>query len=49
MDSSKAGSKKDGPKIFKLHRFMNPFLQLAAEKKDSKNNAAGNFLALLIF
>ena len=25
------------------------FFNLAAEKKDSKNNAAGNFLALLIF
>ena len=27
-----------------MHRFLNIFLQLAAEKKYSKNGAAGNFL-----
>jgi hypothetical protein len=26
-----------------MHRFLNPFLQLAAEKKDSKNGAARKF------
>ena len=26
-----------------MHRFLNLFLQLAAEKKDSKNGAARNF------
>ena len=39
----KPGQNKKGPKIFQLHRFLNTFLQLAAEKKYSKNGAAGNF------
>ena len=32
-------NKKDR-EIFQMHHFMNPFLQLAVEKKDSKNGAA---------
>ena len=32
-----------GSKIFLLHCFFNPFLQLAAGKKDSKNGAARTF------
>ena len=40
----KPGRNKKGQKIFQLHRFLNTFLQLAAEKKYSKNGAAGNFL-----
>ena len=34
---------KKGQKNFQLHRFLNPFLQLAAEKKDSKKGAARRF------
>jgi hypothetical protein len=34
---------KPGQNIFQLHHFLNTFLQLAAEKKFSKNGAAGNF------
>ena len=30
-----------GQKNFQLHRFLNTFSQLAAEKKYSKNGAAG--------
>ena len=29
--------------MFQLHRFLNLFLQVAAEKKDSKNGAARKF------
>ena len=36
-------AKAPGQKIFQLHRFLNTFLQLAAEKKYSKNGATGNF------
>ena len=32
----KLSKNKKGRKNFLLHRFLNPFLQLAAEKKDSK-------------
>ena len=39
----KPGQNKKGQKIFQLHRFLNTFLQLAAEKKYSKNGAAVNF------
>ena len=39
----KPGQNKKGQKIFHLHRFLNTFLQLAAEKKDSKDGAATNF------
>ena len=39
----KPGQNKKGQKFFQLHRFLNTFLQLAAEKKYSKNGAAGNF------
>ena len=39
----KAGSNKKGQKNFQLQRFLNPFLQLAAEKRDSKNGAAIKF------
>ena len=39
----KPSQNKKGRKFFQLHRFLNPFLQLAAEKKDSKNGAARNF------
>ena len=39
----KPGQNKKGQKIFQLHRFLNTFLQLAAEKKYSKNGAAGIF------
>jgi hypothetical protein len=35
-------NKKD-QKTFQLHRFLNTFLQQAAEKKYSKNGAAGKF------
>ena len=34
---------KKGQKFFQLHCFFNTFLQLAAEKKYSKNGGAGNF------
>ena len=39
----KPGQNKKGQKNFQLHRFLNTFLLLAAEKKYSKNGAAGNF------
>ena len=39
----KPGQNKKGQNFFQLHRFLNTFLQLAAEKKYSKNGAAGNF------
>ena len=41
----KPGQNKKGQKFFQLHRFLNTFLQLAAEKKYKylKNGAAGNF------
>ena len=39
----KLGQKKKVPNFFQLHQFLNTFLQLAAEKKYSKNGAAGNF------
>ena len=39
----KLGQNKKGQKFFQLHRFLNTFLQLAAEKKYSKNGSAGNF------
>ena len=39
----KPGQKKKGQNCFQLHHFLNTFLQLAAEKKYSKNDAAGNF------
>ena len=39
----KPGQNKKGKKNFQLHRFLNTFLQLAAEKKYSKNGAAGKF------
>ena len=39
----KPGQNKKDQKIFQLHRFLNIFLQLAAEKKYSKNGAAGKF------
>ena len=32
-----------GQKNFQLHRFLNPFSQLPAVKKDSKNGAARKF------
>ena len=41
--SLKPGQNKMGQKFFQLHRFLNTFLQLAAEKKYSKNGAARNF------
>ena len=43
----KPGQNKNGQKNFQLHRFLNTFLQLAAEKKYSKNGAAGNFVTPL--
>ena len=39
----KPGQNKKGQKTFQLHRFLNTFLQQAAEKKYSKNCAAGSF------
>jgi hypothetical protein len=39
----KPGQNKNGQKNFQLHCFLNTFLQLAAEKKYSKNGAAGKF------
>ena len=41
--SVKPGQNKKGQKIFQLHPFLNTFLQLSAEKKYSKNGAAGKF------
>ena len=35
--------------MFQLHRFLNPFLQLVAEKKYSKNGAAGIFFGPTYF
>ena len=43
QQSLKPGQNKKGPKTFQLHRFLNTFLKLAAEKKYSKKGAAGNF------
>jgi hypothetical protein len=37
----KSGQNRKGQKVFYLHRFLNPFSQLPAVKKDSKNGAAG--------
>ena len=45
----KPGQNKKGQKVFQLHRFLNIFLQLAAEKKCSKNGAAGNFFGTSYF
>ena len=39
----KPSQTRKGRKNFMLHHFSNPFLLLAAEKKDSKNGAARNF------
>ena len=39
----KLSQNKKGRKIFQLHHFLNLFLQLASEEKDSKNGAARNF------
>ena len=39
----KPGQNKKGQKNVQLHRFLNTFLQLAAEKQYSKNGAAGIF------
>ena len=39
----KPGQNRKVQNFFQLHRFLNTFLQLAAEKKYSKNGAAGNF------
>ena len=36
----KPGQNKKGQKFFYLHGFINPFLKLAAEKKNSKNGPA---------
>ena len=41
----KPGQNKKSQKNFQLPRFLNTFLQLAAEKKYSKNCAAGNFFS----
>ena len=43
VNTVKPGQNKKGQNFFQLHRFLNTFLQLAAEKKYSKNGAAGNF------
>ena len=40
---TKAGSKSEGPKNFPAAPFFEHFLQLGAEKKYSKNGAAGKF------
>ena len=45
----KSRLKRKGQKIFQLHRFLNTFLQLAAEKKYSKNGAAGKNFGLSYF
>jgi hypothetical protein len=39
----KQGQNKKHQNFFQLHCFLNTFLQLAAEKKYSKNGAAGIF------
>ena len=43
----KPGQNKKGQKNFQLYRFLNTFLQLAADKKYSKNKAAVNFQPFL--
>ena len=48
MNLVKPWQNKKGQKIFYVHRFLNPFLQMAAEKKDSKTVQLDIFLALLI-
>ena len=45
----KPGQNKKGQNFFQLHRFFNTFLQQAAEKKYSKNGAAGNFFGPFYF
>ena len=35
--------------MFQLHRFLNPFLKLAPEKKDSKDDAARIFFGSSYF
>ena len=42
----KSGQNKNDQKLFQLLSFLNSFLQLAAEKKDSKNSASRNFFDL---
>ena len=37
------------PKNFQLHHFLNPFSQLPAVKKDSKNDAARKFFGRSYF
>ena len=44
-DLLKPGQDKKGQHFFQLRRFLNTFLQLAAEKKYSKNGAAGIFFS----
>ena len=43
--SLKPSQNKKGGKFFQLQRFLNPFLQLAAEKKDSKDSASSFFVS----
>ena len=45
----KSSQNKKGQKFFWLHHFLNHFLQLAAEKKNSKTGAAIKFFWLLLF
>ena len=45
----KSRLKRKGQKFFQLHRFLNTFLQLAAEKKYSKKGAAVNFFRPFYF
>ena len=48
-NSTKAVTKKELPKSFLAAPFLNPFPQLPAVKKDSKNGAAGNFFGTSYF
>ena len=49
QDLLKPSKNKKGQKFSSCIVFLNPFLQLAAERKDSKTVQLENFLALLIF
>ena len=46
IEMVKPGQNKKGQKIFQPNGFLNTFIQLAAEKKYSKNGAAGNHFVM---
>ena len=45
----KPGQNKKGQKILQLHRYLNTFLQLAAEKKYSKKRCSWKFFRPFLF